>query len=507
MGRGVILRNSGANLLRIVASALVALLVPPFLVRALSSETYATWILVLQLSFFVNYLEFGFQSAVGRSVARAGELKDEVAQNRVVVTALALMGSIATFGLLLLALLAWQLPALFVDVPAHLLADARLTLLLVGGSLALALPGTVFGGVFVGLQRSEVLVGITVLCRVLGAVLTVGAVWLHCGITGMGAALAASNLLLALLGYLACRSLVPTLHLTSASLDRRVGLELLNYCFSLSIWSLSMLLISGLDTTIVGYFDFQAVGYFGVAVTLTNLLIQVQSALFSATMPVAAVLEAQQNTAGLNRLLLNSTRYGVFSVLVVAAPLVIAAHPLLELWVGREYADHAAPLLRMLVVGNAVRLSGLPFSNLLIGIGQQRQVVLTPLAEGGVNLCVSVLAASHLGAIGATVGTLCGALVSIGLLSLYNLPRIAELSLAPATFVREGLLRPLACGIPLLGTGLVAACWSSEAALLLFAPAVGLSLAGVWRWGLTGQERQDLSRLSLKLRARVSSNG
>ena len=58
-------------------------------------------------------------------------------------------------------------------------------------------------------------------------------------------------------GYAFRRSLV----------DRAIGRDLIRYCIGLSVWSFSMLLISGLDVAIVGHFDFIAVGPYAIAAT------------------------------------------------------------------------------------------------------------------------------------------------------------------------------------------------------------------------------------------------
>ena len=64
----VLLKNAMANVVRGSAAALVAILLPPFLTRLMSSEAYGAWSLVLQLSAFVGYLDFGIQTAIGRFV-------------------------------------------------------------------------------------------------------------------------------------------------------------------------------------------------------------------------------------------------------------------------------------------------------------------------------------------------------------------------------------------------------------------------------------------------------
>jgi hypothetical protein len=54
-------KNVVANLGRRSAAAVVALLLPPVLVRHMTPPSYAVWVLVLQVAAYASYLSFGLQ--------------------------------------------------------------------------------------------------------------------------------------------------------------------------------------------------------------------------------------------------------------------------------------------------------------------------------------------------------------------------------------------------------------------------------------------------------------
>ena len=116
-----------------------------------------------------------------------------------------------------------------------------------------------------------------------------------------------------------------------------------------------MLLVSGLDLTLVGVFDFERVAFYAVAASVVAFVAGVQNAVFSATMPSAAVLHARGASRELGRMVIDGTRYGMLLLLVTGLPLVLAAKPILRAWVGSVYAVHGAVLLQVLVVANIVR--------------------------------------------------------------------------------------------------------------------------------------------------------
>ena len=71
-----LLKNALANVFRGGAAAVVAVVLPSFLARLMSTSAYGAWLLILQLSAYVGYLDFGIQTAVGRFVAHSNERGD-----------------------------------------------------------------------------------------------------------------------------------------------------------------------------------------------------------------------------------------------------------------------------------------------------------------------------------------------------------------------------------------------------------------------------------------------
>jgi O-antigen/teichoic acid export membrane protein len=496
--RFVLVKNAIANVVRGSAAALVALILPPFLVRALSSEAFGVWSLVLQLSAYTAFLDFGVQTAVGRFVAHANELQDREQRDRIVNTSLALLLGSALLAALAMLVLAWQLPNLFRDLPPALYDEARLALLIVGGAAALGLPASVFNGIFIGLQRNEVPAAIIGGSRLLSALLLIATAYAGGSIVVMAAVVAAVNLLSYLAQFWASRRLALTIPFGRRLVSRQAAREIAGYCFSLSIWTFAGMLVTGMDLTIVGIVDFEAVGSYSIAASLITFITGLQSALFSTLIPEAAVLGARDNAQRLGGMLISSTRYGMFILLVSGLPLIIGAHSILTLWVGPGYAANSALLLQILVAANIIRLALVPYAMLLIGTGQQRLVTLTPLAEGFSNLIVSVIAGWLLGAVGVAIGTLVGAIVGVGCHLVVNMPRTTGIAVERRRYLQDGLLRSLVGAIPFLAVGLLLPALSAlgPAALLATIGLATIASAGIfWRWGLEQPEQHTVAAL------------
>jgi O-antigen/teichoic acid export membrane protein len=491
----VLIKNAAANVARGSAAALVAVLLPPFLTRLMSSDAFGAWSLVLQLSAFVGYLDFGIQTAIGRFVAQAGERGETEHRDRIVSTSVGALTAAGAVGIAGSAGLAFLLPRIFHQVPELLLADVRMALILVAASLAVGLPFSVFNGIFVGLQRYEVPAAIIGGSRAISAVVLVLVVRHGGNLTQMGAVVALVNLASYGLQYLMYRKFAPRMRFSTHLISKEAGRELFDYCLSLSIWSFAMLLVSGLDVSLVGYFEFDKVAYYAVAATLIAFLTGVQNALFNAMIPSAAVQQARQKSNQLGRVMITATRYGTFILLLMGLPLIFAAKSIVTVWVGPTYAVQGARVLQVLTLANIIRLSAVPYVMTLIGTGQQRLVTITPVLEGTSNLVASVIAGYFWGAIGIASGTLFGAMIGVAGNLIYNMQRTIEIKFRIADYLRDGLLRPAVCAVPLTVVALKVH-FSDSSVSIANCAEVGAGVIAtaclLWWYGLVGSERDKL---------------
>jgi len=497
--RLTIARNAVANVARGTAAAVAALAVPPFLTRALPPEKYGAWALVLQLAAYVAYFEFGIHTAVGTFVAHGNERSDFEHRDKIVNTAFALLTGACLLALVLIALLIAFLPEFFRKMPAGLYPDVRIALALVGGSLAIGLPASVFSGIFIGLQRYGTLSVIVGGSKILGAVLLVVIARHGGGIPAMALAMATVSIAsYASQGFMS-RRYAPDIRFSRGLVSRDIGHELVSYCVSLSVWSFSMLLISGLDLTLVGVLDFGNVAFYAVAASLVTFAAGLQHHVFGATVPSTAVLHARGDSWRLGRMVIDGTRYGMVLLLLTHLPFLLVAKPILRIWVGPIYAVRATIFLQLLVLANIVRLSAVPYNFTLIGTGQQRLVILTPILEGIINLAVSVVAGYYWGAVGIAFGTLCGAFVSIGGHFFYNMPRTTEVRFSRREYVLDSVLRPLVCVLPCACVWLIQnAMVDLQGPIRMLVVLTGGTVSAycLWRWGLIGSDRQRIRRLS-----------
>ena len=75
-------KNSAANVTRLAVTSLVSVFLPAYLTHHLPVKTYGAWVLILQLSAYVGYLDFGVQTAVSKYIAEYEAKQDPAGCSR-----------------------------------------------------------------------------------------------------------------------------------------------------------------------------------------------------------------------------------------------------------------------------------------------------------------------------------------------------------------------------------------------------------------------------------------
>jgi O-antigen/teichoic acid export membrane protein len=490
-----LLQGSASNMLRMLLSMLISLVLPPFLVHRMSAAEYSAWVLILQLSAYVNFLDLGLQTAISKFVAEFESVGDKESSRRMLSTAFTLLTVGASLGAIATCVLAWQVPHLFHQMPPTLVHDVRFGLLAVGLSISISLPFGVFLSTFSGLQEYGFPTLLLSVSRLLSTLALVLLLLEHGTLLELAVLLAAFNLLTALFQYIGWRAYAAErTGFQLFLLDRSASRRLIEYCGILTVWTMGSLLISGLDTTIVGHFDYKNTGFYAIAGSATNFMLLLVGNLLGPLLPAISSLQANRTPRELGNMLLKATRFCTTLVCILGLPLLVGGYPLLSLWVGHTYAQHALLYLEVLVLANMIRQLGYPYALVIVALGKQRYTTVAPVVEAIVNLGSSVWLARRYGAPGVAIGTLIGASVGLATHFLISMPRTTSaIEIPRARLAASSMLRPLLSFLPAL---VLLPLWHRYAMLpfsfpwlLLWAAATLLIL---WHIGLDGEGRREI---------------
>jgi len=490
--------NIVASLARVAVVALVALVLPAYLTHHLPVQTYAAWVLILQLGAYVSYLDLGIQTGVSKFVAEYDARGDEVGAGRYASAGFALMLLGGMLGLGLTLVLAWQVPRLFGSMPANLYHDVRISVMLVGSSLSFGLVCAVYSAVFLGLQRYWIPMTISIVNRASFTAIVLAVVALHGNLTAMGISLALVNVATGLLQVVAWSKKASHIRISPRLVDFRILKTMARYCSMQSTWIFGMVCVTGLDVTIVGHYDYVQTAYYSIATLPTSFVLSIIGSMMSPLMPASSAMSTQYSASEMGDFLVKTTRYTTLMLLLTGLPLIVCGFPILRLWVGPVYALHTLKYLRILVFANVIRNLCAPYATMVCATGRQGAGTAAVGSEALVNLSSSIYLASRFGAIGVALGTTLGSFVSVSLHFAMTMHFTHQtLTISRSQLFLKGLLQPAMIAIPSL---VLLPLWWSPSRMALspqLAIVWGLStLVFAWFGGLSQKERNDLVRLS-----------
>jgi O-antigen/teichoic acid export membrane protein len=277
------------------------------------------------------------------------------------------------------------------------------------------------------------------------------------------------------------------------SIDFATAMRLTKYGSVLSIWTVATLLISGLDLVIVGHYDYKSTGYYGIASQATNFMVLLIASFFGPLLPAISSLQSERSSVQIGDMTMRATRYCALLICLVGLPLIFGAFPLLKFWVGTDYARRSALFLEVLVFGNLIRQLAYPYALVVVATGKQHLATMAGVSEALVNISLSIYLVTKIGATGVAIGTVVGAVVSLGMHLFVSMRSThSTIAISRRRFLLAGLLRPLSCVIPSIA---LIPFWRHTTMLpaspFWVATWIVSTLSLMWFIGLTTAERDD----------------
>jgi O-antigen/teichoic acid export membrane protein len=445
-----ILQGSASNIAKITLTMLVALVLPPLLVHRMVPAEYSAWVLILQFSAYINLLDLGLQTAVGKFVAEYDAVGNQIASSRILSNSFVILCMSALVGAVAIGIVSWHVPQLFHQMPTVFVGDLRQGILIVGLSTVLALPFGAFLAAFTGLQKYGFPTFLATSSKLLSSAALVGLLLMNGNLIQLAWIMAVFNVATAAAQFFGwARYLRDRVGFSLRLMDRETAVRLAKYGSVLSTWTIAALLTSGLDIVIVGHYDYKNTGYYGIAASATNFMLLIITSVFGPLMPAVSSMQSGRTSSQIGELVIKVTRYCTLLICLLGLPLFFGAYPLLKFWVGHSYAMRSALFLEVLVLGNAIRMIGYPYALVVVATGKQHLATIAAIAEAFVNVTVSIYLVQTIGAVGVAIGTFTGAFVTLGIhLAVSMRLTRSTIQVSRRRFVSEAVLRPLSCVIP-----------------------------------------------------------
>lgn len=439
------LSNSLFNLCGGLSAVLLSFFLMGVLSRYLPKSDFAFWNISTQIGFYINLLALGLQNAVARMVANANDISGGGKKILIVKAA----RSIANWSLLLSILFSFFVvifyPLTFSDVPDEAIIKFRFVLVCFSISATFQILSQVDMGFFQGVHKNRFFVLALIFTRIVAVLIVSFLIYFDQSLIVIALLL---NLSLALI-YPCMRFLLRKYMFSkktedSLLLDKKLRFEILLYGGSLSVWTLCMLAINSSGVLMVGYYDFDSVSAYSIAMTISLGISALLGSALSPLMTTAAHLCADKNSYHLiKELLKKSTLYLNIVVNFLFLFLLFSSFFILKLWVGEELAESSQYFVFILVAAYCIRSLGSPYALVLLATGLHKRALLSAILESILTIICSLILCFKYGAVGVALGSLFGAVFGLVLNFSINFRKTPEIIGKSTNFVLLSIVMPI----------------------------------------------------------------
>jgi len=417
----------------------------PFILHHLGDEASGLWVLIFSVTGYYGIFDFGIRSSLIRYVSKfqaTGE-KEELA--RLVNTSVFTYSCVAMVLMVTTTVGAFYVDRLF-HVPLGFRKQAQILFLLVGYSVALGFPLGISGGILEGLQSFYLINWTNIIATLLRAVLIIYVLWHGLGL--LTVALITVSLPLVASGV---RSLIAHrllgIRYGWKYVSRESFRQVANYSSITFLAIVAFQLRFKTDAVIIGTFlSAAAITHFSIGARLVDYAGNVVSGLANIFTPMSSHFHATGDYAQLRKIFISGNRACALVMFPILAVLVVLGKSVIEAWVGPAYVSSYVVLL-ILLIPSVLWESQSTSTRILFGMSSHKTLAYVVLAEGVINLILSIALVRPLGIVGDAIGTGLPLLIT----ALFFLPRhmCRQLDIPVQTFVVEAYLYPTLLCLPM----------------------------------------------------------
>jgi O-antigen/teichoic acid export membrane protein len=164
--------------------------------------------------------------------------------------------------------------------------------------------------------------------------------------------------------------------------------------------------------------------------------------------PAASRMDGLNDRSGLKELYFVCTKLALLLGLPLCLGFIFLGRQFITLWMGRDYI-FSATILSVLTIPQFTSMPQYSSSLILASMARHKALAYMVLAEGIVNLALSIVLVQKMGIIGVAWGTVIPHFINTGIIiPLYTL-RIMNIGISE--YLQKAVVRPILCAIPVGG--------------------------------------------------------
>ena len=407
-----------------VVGMVICLVLMPFSLRVLGDGNYGLWVFVNAFAGYSGLLNLGFGQTICRYFATYRAQGDTERENRVVNLIGAIYLGLGGVALIIAGVAAWLAPVLW---PQQLVSitELRTVILLLGVNAAIAIVGSLFGGVLIGLQRWDLERAILTSSGIARLALTLMFLHHESGLLTLAWITVATTLVENIGLVLTALRKAPELRFGRRYLSRETLRECVQFSGFSLLDSLAGKLVENTDSIVIGIvLGPLAIVPFNVATRLCQAISKPLQLIGQICLPQAGAYHASGETQLLRELLTKGMGLAWLLVTGYFIGTWYFGPLLMETWLHKSYPESQMLLLVLLFA----QLVGTPMkvvSGVLYGMGEPRRPALSYLTEALAKVALSLLLIYPFGLLGAAISTAIPMIVvELGVLLPFALRRL-----------------------------------------------------------------------------------
>ena len=353
----VLARNTVWNLLGHGVPLLVALSAIPILIEKLGTERFGVLSLVWMVVGYFSVFDLGIGRATTKYVAENIARHETELLPQIVWTSLAMLACFGLSGCVVLALLTPLLVTHFFHIPAYLGTETRQAFFLIAASLPLILGTAGIRGVLEAQQRFSLVNAIKIPVSTAFYVAPLLVLPFSNSLFPVTAVLLVTRLIEFSTYLLICLLTIPGMnhpHWPKVGYMKR----LLSFGGWLTVTNIVGPFMTYMDRFIMGgIVSMSAVAYYATPYDVVARLAIIPASLLSVVFPAlnaSLIVDSGRFTILYDK----SIRYIALAMTPIVFAVAVLAHPILNIWLGQEFAAQSTTVLQILSIGMLVNSIG-----------------------------------------------------------------------------------------------------------------------------------------------------
>ncbi|MFA6216038.1 MAG: oligosaccharide flippase family protein [Candidatus Omnitrophota bacterium] len=397
-----LVKGSAFRVTEFFISAIVGLLMMPFIIHFIGDKMYGLWVLIGTFMGYYGLFDFGLMQAVQRFVSRAIGVNDDREMNKIINTILYLYMIIGVVILMVSAVLVFISPYIIKDAVNLRLFQTILPVLSL--SLAIGFPMRVFKGVLIAHLRYDLNTTTEIVTHILRITLVFTLLKRYNGLFTLAMITFTTEMLMYAMTFIFAKKVDKNMVFSRNMIDRAKIKSIFKYSFVTAGANIALMMRFRVSSFIIAAFlGLKEVTIYSIALRLTEYFSQAMMSSMGILMPVFSQYEGKNDYNSIREKFLFTTKISCYIAILIGALILILGRDFIQVWMGEAYVS-AYPLLAMLTVANIFCLMQTPTGGLLYGISKHKFTFFANTIEGFSNLILSLILVKKYGLLGIALG-------------------------------------------------------------------------------------------------------